>query len=87
MTVTALAAFRLVEFLNYDEIGIFVPCYHHLGNTLTGVHHEVAVAEVYQQYHQLATVIGIHRAGGVERSVTGSSMSARKSIPALCGVA
>lgn len=43
MTVSSGAALRLVELLNFDEIGVFVLCDDHLGYALAIVHHELRI--------------------------------------------
>ena len=76
MTITALAALRLVKHFDSDEIGSFVPCNDHLGYALAIVDDEILVAKVNQQHSHLASVIGIDGAWGIEH---GKSMLQRQS--------
>lgn len=66
MTVTAFASLRLVEHFHLFPCGRLVSRDNHLRHTLAGVDHEVVVGEVHEQHFQLATIVGVYRARGVE---------------------
>ena len=59
MTVSAGSAFGFIEFINLDEIALFVLSQHHLGYTFTIVDYEILCREINEQNHDFAAIIGI----------------------------
>lgn len=68
MTIATSTSLGFIERLYFDEFSIFVLGNHHLGNTLTIINDKVGLREVDEQNHDLASIIGINRAGGIKNS-------------------
>ena len=68
MPKSAFATFRIVEDFHLDELGLLMPGYDHLGNALAVVHHKRFLTKVDEYDANLASIVGIYRARGVDKT-------------------
>ena len=66
MAIASGAALCVVELFHKFYLGLLIACYHHLCYALAWLNGEGLCREVYEQHAELATIVGIDGAGGVE---------------------
>ena len=66
MAESALATLRLVEHLYGNQLSLLMTGNHHLGDTLTILHHKILLREINQDHANLSTIVGIDGSWGIQ---------------------
>ena len=66
MTITALTALCLVEQLHLLKLCLLVTGYHHLCDTLSGIHNKILVRKIDKHHPYLTTIVGINGSRSIE---------------------
>ncbi len=70
MSISSLAALGFIEHFHAFKRSFGILGDDHLGNALPVFHHEVLIGEVDEQHHDLAAIVSVYGARGVEHGDT-----------------